>query len=704
MEKVIIKLKLDTIRENRIQEPVVMQHDYNSRFIEATFTVDGAVVPIVATAAVMINAKRSDGKSKSFPGEVNADGTVLVPIAQWMTELDDRVKCTISAVSVSPEQKLSTNPFTIRANASPNTTALPEEDTPEADILAEVLANENVRQAAEATRVSNETARKTAENSRQSAETQRLTDEATRVANEAQRVSAEASRDATFKGWARDIASLPSFDSRISANSDRITNIEAGIPSSLWAVDSAVKRVKDVPINARPRAVINKIGGMTRKCANLIDAPDVTLTSGGYIVAHRYPLPNPLPVGTYTLSFNAKNYVLGSSYWQFVFSNYNNETIADSGAQKVNESNTITVTISEEAKYCNLYCNSSNGGFFYNITINKGDTAKPYEPYFTGLRDAKVTGVKSVGANLIPFPYAEKTKTSNGLTFTANADGSIHVAGTATDNTSFYLIVETGAQRMPIKAGTYTAKLEGIAGIAGIALIIGITGVTEYVADDHEKSITVAKDNTYYAILRVLSGASINTTVYPMFNKGSTALPYAPYVERTLGIPEAVQALHGYGQGVSADYHNYIRYEEDGSVKFTKNVKEVDLSTISWKRAENSAVMYATFNSNTTVAGIGICATYDFVKGQAVANMPDKSIQINTNGRIYIKDSSLTSSSEISGTFIHALAAPEVTDISDLLPADNLIDVEGGGTITFENEYGYDMPNTVTYMLKEANA
>ena len=41
--------------------------------------------------------------------------------------------------------------------------------------------------------------------------------------------------------------------------------------------------------------------------------------------------------------------------------------------------------------------------------------------------------------NLIPYPYADATKTENGVTFTDNGDGSITVNGTATKNTFFGL-------------------------------------------------------------------------------------------------------------------------------------------------------------------------------------------------------------------------------------------------------------------------
>jgi hypothetical protein len=48
----------------------------------------------------------------------------------------------------------------------------------------------------------------------------------------------------------------------------------------------------------------------------------------------------------------------------------------------------------------------------------------------------------------------------------------------------------------------------------------------------------------------------------------------------------------------------------------------------------------------------------------------------------------------------YELATPEVTDISDLITADNFIEVEPYGTLTFENEHHIDVPSTITYQLK----
>ncbi len=47
-------------------------------------------------------------------------------------------------------------------------------------------------------------------------------------------------------------------------------------------------------------------------------------------------------------------------------------------------------------------------------------------------------------------------------------------------------------------------------------------------------------------------------------------------------------------------------------------------------------------------------------------------------------------------------ATEEIIDISDLIPEDNYINVEGGGTVTMVNEYEYAVPSEITYALKEA--
>lgn len=53
--------------------------------------------------------------------------------------------------------------------------------------------------------------------------------------------------------------------------------------------------------------------------------------------------------------------------------------------------------------------------------------------------DFSSVAVKKYGKNLIPYPYAETTRTDNGITFTDNGDGSITANGTATELAVFHL-------------------------------------------------------------------------------------------------------------------------------------------------------------------------------------------------------------------------------------------------------------------------
>lgn len=47
------------------------------------------------------------------------------------------------------------------------------------------------------------------------------------------------------------------------------------------------------------------------------------------------------------------------------------------------------------------------------------------------------------------------------------------------------------------------------------------------------------------------------------------------------------------------------------------------------------------------------------------------------------------------------LASPETIDISDILPLDNYIEVFEGGVVYAENEHKLDVPNKITYQIKE---
>lgn len=172
-----------------------------------------------------------------------------------------------------------------------------------------------------------------------------------------------------------------------------------------------------------------------------------------------------------------------------------------------------SITVTQDTAISSLYVqvNKGNTANLVNkvvlVMLNEGETALPYQPYFEGLKNASFAGIESTGRNLIPFPYTDggvgSVRTTNGITFTVNADGSITAKGTATGVTFFNL-----------------CKVN-----------FGDTLVTNGTANGlYFKDCTYnPSNNTTY--IRVNTGETVDKTYYPMINRGTTALPYKPYIE-----------------------------------------------------------------------------------------------------------------------------------------------------------------------------
>lgn len=138
-----------------------------------------------------------------------------------------------------------------------------------------------------------------------------------------------------------------------------------------------------------------------------------------------------------------------------------------------------------------------------------------------------LTGVDSVqvcGRNLLPNKAI--TKTVAGITYTVNPDKSITAKGTAS---SWGNIVIDADFSLP--AGTYTLNSNMQA--AGVNLVIGKdTSGMKHIAVSATTSKTFELPTPIkhcVAYIAVAPDSVVDTTVYPMLNLGSTALPYEPY-------------------------------------------------------------------------------------------------------------------------------------------------------------------------------
>lgn len=374
--------------------------------------------------------------------------------------------------------------------------------------------------------------------------------------------------------------------------------------------------------------------------------------------------------------------------------------------------------------------NSDINGEAYLATANEVQTAMQkytslyigYEPYFEGLRSAPVTEAESVGANRMPIE--RRTHTTNGITFVVNKDGSVTANGTATDNA--YLNF-----RIPFKTSSNTFFLSGCPSGGSpntyeVQLYLvnedGSTGrAFASTGNSSGLSVTLSENERYVGYIVVRKGATVNNlTFYPMLNEGTTALPYTPYQKHTLSIPEAVQALDGYGLGVDATYNNCVGYTDNKRV-FEKWVKHIVFDGVTTgkkmdatdEQAGGKSAYYAYILASSGVIPLMRSPTVSTNNIIGVATNTVLSVSVSASLLTLSASPTATEITEAINQYLNDLYvagnpaecvyvpsnAPEVIDISDLLPADNILSVEAGGTVTMRNEYGYDVPNTVTFYL-----
>ena len=496
---------------------------------------------------------------------------------------------------------------------------------------------------------------------------------------------------------------LNNMSERISKNDKRITNLEKGLMPDPFFTDNSVAYVKTVPENALPYAEVTKIGGMTRKCTNLIDGANKSLETHVYNVS--------ITAGDYICIVRNPNGSLDGIRTGVTFA----ATFRDaSGAVIVSAvHNGVTITAEQASQISKLYVAFDSAyytGGFATVThqLNRGLVALPYEPYFEGLRSAPVSELVSEGANLF------------------NIDEHLGDKVTKIDESSF---THTGVSSdilasVPVIVGkTYTVSgyIGGKNAISGLALSVMDGQNTIYANDDSllgiKTGVTMELQYvsiTFVAVSDYISLNSIGREVKElMLNIGDTALPYRPYFKRTLPIPEAVRPANGINENV----YDYIEWCEDGTRKKHKCVEKVVFDgTEPWLFSDNQYVAgYTRWDVSMSLQGSKyeqcLCNKYESTS----ANKPGCwfNNQVNANFQFRIATTEFATVDELKTqlakwyadgdplTVIYAIAEPEVTDISDILTADNLVEVQAYGSMTPVNEFGYAVPTEITYQLKE---
>lgn len=333
------------------------------------------------------------------------------------------------------------------------------------------------------------------------------------------------------------------------------------------------------------------------------------------------------------------------------------------------------------------------------------------------LKSAKVTEVKIVGVNLLDSLKISKTNI-NGISIEYLKDeGCFLINGTATQTG----MRSTTKVNISIKKHTvYRITNSYVSGTitrpsgTGYALTyIGYnnpntTNENWLSCDLNMRDSRYAGNSSDATTLTgfwfyIDAGVSFNNyKVRVMIYEGDALLPYTPYVEHTLPIPEEVRPANGINENV----YDFIEWAEDGSVKSHKMVEKVVFdgsADEAWNFKSGRDYAYAPVTALGT-ARLPIFANKQGIDAVWLNYGHPKNIQYGHGGTPLPHFASIEEFrawlSQNPLEIVYELATPIVTDISYLITADNLIGVEGGGTLTFENEYGYAVPSEVEYQVE----
>lgn len=479
----------------------------------------------------------------------------------------------------------------------------------------------------------------------------------------------------------------------------RVTNLESIVDSDLITIDSSTDYIKTVPARSAPYAAITKFGGMSYKPENIIaferyngsisGGAWLTVSPGGSIsVDNVAESTEEKVISTFSLG-------VGTYYLSAIQTHpYTRVYLRKNG--------TLLISLDGDDETYILSVDNATDEYSISIVVLAGggftmDRVKIMLHDFQGLRHAKPTAFKSVGANFFNIDEVVLAKNCGGDTGIPYRA----VSAIIPHKYPMYIKVNNLPSNIHYEINYHSANEYSY------DAFVEASGWIE----DTEVHTTQLYENANYII--ILFGAIDNASTITKEDIQAMQLQvsygeflsYTPYREPiTLAIPtEVLERCDGLELGVNANNYNYVEWSE-GRKKFYKRFQCVDLGTLDWAMGD---IFYATISNKKVGFSNILCGKYANANTNFV-NMQDKTITGNdVYSLIYIKDSAFTDvetfKSAMQGVMlIYELATPEVTDISDILPDDNLIAVEGGGTIIAVNEYEYAVPSEITYQLRSA--
>ena len=252
-----------------------------------------------------------------------------------------------------------------------------------------------------------------------------------------------------------------------------------------------------------------------------------------------------------TVSANTPRTSGGSAYIQAIPGNVSSMDGISTGTNGVYAGQSRTISPSDGYITIGYFLNGigdENINFSdYWIMCNAGDTAIPYRPY-----GHNVT-VNSVGGNLFRADNIP-TASEHGVTIRNNGDGSFTISGTGETTGSVDVLkrMSHGETISVVHDGTYTMSGAKAGTPYALVKLVYENKTIEANTREGSKSVTFPKgaiDDASSALWWGLYGFPNRQieqqTIYPMFNRGSTPLPWQPYVAPSSALISLTDSLRG---------------------------------------------------------------------------------------------------------------------------------------------------------------
>lgn len=185
---------------------------------------------------------------------------------------------------------------------------------------------------------------------------------------------------------------------------------------------------------------------------------------------------------------------------------------------------------------------------------------------YTNEEKSKLGGVgTSQGRNLIPCPSTDKT--TNGITYTVQSDGSVVANGTASaDNNAYY---NFAYKTLKLGDTSYTLSCEGLP--KSVYVYVYDETISKAVANVSDVPVakTFVGDSTHIYSLSINVGKGISVSdlaIKPILEMGTIAHAYEPISESNVNLKDTIDKIST-AQGrnlISYPYYNGTSYELNG--------------------------------------------------------------------------------------------------------------------------------------------